>query len=425
MGLIKAVKESIGGVMGDQWREFFYCEALDSNTLITKGVKRINSGSSNTKGRDNIISNGSLIAVADGQCMLIVEQGKVVDVCAEPGEYKYDTSTEPSVFSGSLGKNIIDTFKTMGKRFTFGGDTAKDQRVYYINTKELMGNKFGTSNPIPFKVVVSEEMGFKLSVDLRCNGEYSYKIVNPILFYTNVCGNVGNSYNVDELESMMKSELLSALQPALAQISAQKIEYSEIPAHTMEITKALNEVLSFDWRDRRGIEISKISFNSINVPEEQRAKITEWEENVMTMNPNVAGARIVSAQADAMRDAANNANGSLHGFFGMNMAQQVGGAQAQTLYGMGAIPNNGAAVVSANQNVGWVCQCGATNQGKFCSNCGSQKPAVSGWTCSCGQSNTGKFCSNCGSPAPMTKWTCSCGVTNEGKFCSNCGKPQV
>ena len=231
MGLIRAGLGALGGTLADQWKEFFYCDAIDNDYIMVKGQKRTGSRSSNTKGSDNIISNGSVIAVADGQAMAIVEQGKVVEFCAEPGEFTYDTSTEPSIFAGSLGTSILDTFKTIGKRFTFGGDTGKDQRVYYFNTKEIMGNKYGTATPIPFKVVINEQMGLKLSVDIRCNGEYTYKLTNPLLFYTNIAGNVTDAYEKSEWEDILRSSLLDALQPALASVAAQKIEYFELPGH--------------------------------------------------------------------------------------------------------------------------------------------------------------------------------------------------
>ena len=193
MGLIQAGLGALNGTLADQWKEFFYCEALPKNVLMRKGQKQITGRSSNTRGNDNIISNGSGIAVADGQCMIIVEQGKIVEVCAEPGEFTYDTSTEPSIFSGKLGDSILETFKLIGKRFTYGGDPGKDQRVYYFNTKELIDNKFGTPNPIPFRVVDSK-IGLDVDVSIRCSGVYSYMIANPLLFYTNVCGNVSDEY---------------------------------------------------------------------------------------------------------------------------------------------------------------------------------------------------------------------------------------
>ena len=422
MGLIKAALGAAGGVLADQWKEFFYCDAIDKDTLVVKGKKKTSSRSSNTKGEDNIISNGSVIAVADGQCMIIVEQGKIVEVCAEPGEFKYDTSTEPSIFAGSLGSSILATFKTIGKRFTYGGDTGKDQRVYYFNTKEIAGNKYGTANPVPFRVVVNEQLGFKLSVDIRCNGEYSYKIVDPLLFYTNVCGNVSSAYNRSEIDSMLKSEILNALQPALAKLSANGIQYYEIPAHTFDIRDALNEVLAKEWGEKRGLAVFSFNVNSLTIPEEQKKKITEWEENAMTLNPNVAASRIAGAQADAMRTAAANPNGAMNGFIGANMAMNAGGMNAANLFAIGQQQAQQPAAPAAN---GWKCACGATATGKFCPECGAKKPEekpADGWTCpGCGKIAVGKFCPECGTKKPEDGWTCSCGQVNKGKFCANCG----
>ena len=422
MGLIKTGLDAFGSTMADQWKEFFYCDALDKDVLMVKGQKRKGRNSSNY-GSDNIISNGSGIAVAAGQCMLIVEQGRVVEMCAEPGEFTFDSSTEPSVFTGNLGDSIAETFKTVARRFTYGGDTGKDQRVYYINTKELGEILYGTATPIPFRVVVNEELGYKLSVNIRCNGSFTYRICDPLLFYTNVCGNVTNQYDASELAPRLKSELMSALQPALATLSANRVQYYEIPAHTLEISDALNEQLSNIWRKKRGIEVSGFSINSLSIPEEQQKKITEWEENAMTTNPATAAARIVTGQVDAMKTAAGNANGAMAGFMGVNMAMNAGGMNAQNLYAMGQQPQQAA-------QDSWQCTCGATNTGKFCPECGSKKPepkvSVGSWQCSCGAIATGKFCSECGKPRPAAdgNWTCSCGAVNKGRFCAECGKPK-
>lgn len=427
MGLIQAGLGALGGTLADQWKEFFYCDALDSDTLVVKGQKRVSGRSSNTKGNDNIISNGSLIAVADGQCMIIVEQGKIVEVCAEPGEFKYDTSTEPSIFAGSLGKSIIETFKTIGKRFTFGGDTGKDQRVYYFNTKEIPNNKFGTASPVPFKVVINEQLGYKLSVDLRCNGIYSYKIVDPLLFYTHVSGNVSSEYNRSEIDSTLKGELVMALQPALATLSAKGVSYDQIPAHNMEVRDALNEVLKNEW-GKRGLEVYSMNLGVPSIPEEQRKKITEWEETAMTLDTRTAAARMVGGTVTAMNTAAGNEGGAMNGFIGLNMAQGVGGATAAQLYNMAA--NQPApAAPAAPAAAGWTCSCGASgNTGKFCGECGAPKP-VDGWKCACGAVNKGKFCSECGakkpSDAPLYKCD-KCGwepedPANPPKFCPQCG----
>lgn len=404
MGLIKAAAGAVGGVLADQWREFFYCDSMEADTIIIKGEKRTGGRSSNKKGEDNIISNGSVIAVNEGQGMIIVESGKIVEFCDEAGEFVYDSSTEPSIFCGNLGEGIKKTFAQIGKRFTFGGDTGKDQRVYYFNLKELTGNKFGTPNPVPFRVVVDETLGYKLSVDLRCNGVYSYKLVDPILFYTNVCGNVAYAYNRSEIDEMLRGELLNALSPALAKISAMKISYSEIPAHTREVSAALKEELAAQWREARGIEIVSMNFNSVSIPDDQRKKLTEWEETAMTTDVNTAAARMAGAQSEAMKTAAANQGGigAMGGFFGMNMAQQAGGANAANLFAMGA-PQQAAQPQPAPAQV---------------------EAQQSGWVCSCGAGNTGKFCSECGAPKPSAEWTCSCGAVNKGKFCSECGKPR-
>ena len=434
MGLIKAALGSVGGVMADQWKEFFYCEAIPENVLVTKGQKKTTRRSSNTRGDENIITNGSIIAVADGQCMLIVDQGKVVDLCAEPGEYTYDMSTEPSLFVGNLGQSIRDVFGNMANRFAFGGEAPKDQRIYYFNTRELMGNKYGTANPVPFRVV-DQRAGIDMDVGIRCFGEYSYRICNPMLFYSNVCGNVSEDYTRDKMDSQLKNELLTALQPAFAKIGESGIRYSQLPGHTMELADALNEVLSKKWRDLRGIEIVSFGVASVTANEEDEKSMKEMQRNAAFTDPTRAAAHLVGAQGDAMKRAAQNTGGAAMAFMGMNMAGQAGGMNAQNLFAMGQqmqqqqmqqqqMQQQAAPAPAAG---GWTCSCGhGGNTGKFCAECGQPKPAPAGqWKCACGAVNTGKFCAECGSPRPAAEWTCSCGQTgNTGKFCANCGSPR-
>ena len=428
MGLIKAALGSVGGVLADQWKEFFYCESIPANVLVTKGQKRTGNRSSNTKGSENIISNGSVIAIADGQAMIIVEQGKVVDICAEPGEYTYDMSTEPSIFAGDLGESIKQSFATIGKRFTFGGDTGKDQRIYYFNTKELIGNKYGTPSSVPFRVV-DERAGIDIDINIRCFGEYSYHICDPILFYTNVCGNVAAEYTRDKLDSQLKSELLTALQPAFAKISAMGIRYSALPGHTTELADALNEVLSEKWSGLRGIEIVSFGVSSVKAEEEDEKMIKEMQRNAAFMDPTRAATHMVGSQASAMQAAASNQGaGAAMAFMGMGMAQNMGGMNAANLYQMGQqqAAQQPAPAPAPAAPAGWTCSCGQTgNQGKFCMGCGAAKPEpkpVDSWKCSCGATATGKFCTECGAPKPAEDgWTCSCGQVNKGKFCPNCG----
>ena len=425
MGLLKAGAGALGGVLADQWRDYFYCESMDQEIIMRKGTKRVSSRSSNTKSDDNIISNGSVIAVADGQCMMIVEQGAVVDICTEPGEFVYDNSTEPSVFVGGFGKGLSDMFKTIGKRFTFGGDTGKDQRVYYFNTKELVGNKYGTASPVPFRVV-DKNIGLDVDIAIRCYGEYSYKITNPLLFYTNVCGNVKNEYRRDELDGQLKTELLTALQPAFARISEMGVRYSALPGHTMELANALNDVLSQKWSELRGISIVSFGVSSVTASEEDERMIKELQRNAAFRDPNMAAAHLVGAQAEAMQSAAKNENaGAMGAFIGMGMAQNAGGANTQGLFEMGQRNQ------SAASQIGWSCSCGKTgNTGNFCGECGAAKPAA-GWQCSCGAVNKGKFCSECGKPKPSGAllYKCDkCGWEPEDpkappKFCPECGDP--
>lgn len=433
MGLIKALTGSVGGVLADQWKEYFYCPSMPADVIVTKGEKKVSKRSSNTKGTDNIISNGSVIAVNEGQCMIIVDQGKVVEICAEAGEYTYDQSTEPTIFEGDLKTNLKETLSTIGKRFTFGGEAPKDQRVYFVNLKELMGNKYGTPSPVPFRVV-DTNIGLDMDISIRCFGEYSYHVTNPILFYTNVCGNVSESYRRSEIDAQLKSELLTAIQPAFARISAMGIRYSELPGRTMEIADALNEVLSKKWRDLRGIEIVSFGVNSVNASEEDEAMIKELQRNAVFRNANMAAAHMVGAQAEAMKAAASNPNaGSAMAFMGMNMANQAGGANVQALFNMGQ-QQSAAQQQSqpAAEKTGWVCSCGTENTGKFCVECGNPKPVqAAGWTCSCGTVNKGKFCMECGAkkPAGIPQYKCDkCGwepadPTKPPKFCPECGDP--
>ena len=445
MGLIKAAMGAAGGALADQWLEYFYCDAISQDILVVKGQKRTGDRSSNTKGTDNIISNGSTIAVADGQCMIIVDQGKVAEVCAEPGEFKYDTSTEPSVFSGSLGQSIIDSFKSIGKRFTTGGEPPKDQRIYYFNTKEIIDNKYGTPNPVPFRVV-DKNIGLDIDIAIRCNGVFSYKISDPLLFYTNVCGNVENEYDRSNLDSMLKTELLTALQPAFAKISELGVRYSAIPAHTQELSDALNEVLSAKWKELRGIVVASFGVNSVTASKEDEDMIKNLQKNAVMRDPSMAAATLVGAQSDAMKAAASNEGGAMMGFMGMGMAQQAGGNNAQALFQMGqqqqaqqgqpapADPNAAppAAPAAPAQAGGWKCsKCNAEgNAGGFCAQCGEPKPvAEEGWTCECGAVNKGKFCETCGKPKPAAAplYVCSkCGWQPPDpkappKFCPECG----
>ena len=421
MGLIKAALGSFNSILADQWREFFYCESMPEHVLVTKGYKRTGQRSSNTKGSDNIISDGAVIAVNDGQCMMIVEQGQIVEFAAEPGEFTWNSSTEGTVFYGGFGKGLEESWKNLKRRFTFGADTGKDQRVYFFNMKEIIGNKYGTPSPVPFRVV-DQNIGLDMDISIRCNGEYSYKISDPMVFYKNVCGNVMGDYTRDKLDSQLKSEFLTALQPAFAEISAKGIRYSALPGHTEVLAEAMNHALSEKWTALRGISIVSVGVNSINANEEDEATIKELQKTAVFRNANMAAAYTVAAQGEAMKAAAKNENGAMMGFMGMGMVQQAGGVNANQLYQMGQ-------QTSAAPQSGWKCSCGNVSNGKFCSECGSPKPADDSWTCTCGKVNTGKFCPECGAKKPTAAPTYRCNKCgwvpedpkNPPRFCPECG----
>ena len=439
MGLLQAGIGALSGVLADQWREYFYCDSMPENVLMTKGVKRTGSRNANAKGEDNIITNGSIIAVNEGQCMMIVEQGAIVEFSAQAGEFVWDNSTEPSIFYGNLSDNLKSTWELLKKRFTFGANPAKDQRIYYFNTKEIIGNKYGTANPVPFRVVYNNiGAGLELEVSVKCFGEYSYKITNPMLFYKNVCSNVTDSYTRDRIDSQMRSEMMTALQPAFARISDMGIKYSSLPGHTTELAQCLNEELSAKWRDLRGIEMVSLGISSIKASDEDEQRIKELQQSAALRDPTMAAAYLASSQGAAMQNAAKNEGaGAFAAFAGINMAQGMGGnvgnlfqmGQQQQQYQQPAQQPVQQAAPAAN---GWKCECGAVNTGKFCMECGKPQPKAEGWTCTnCGAVNKGKFCMECGAKKPDSAplYKCDkCGwepndPKNPPKFCPQCGDP--
>ena len=423
MGLIKAFFGAAGGTLADQWKEYFYCDSLDSNTLAVKGQKHSSSRSSNKKGSDNVISNGSGIVVADGQCMMIVDNGKIVEFCAEPGRFTFDSSSEPSIFTGSLGSGLVNVFKTMGKRFTYGGDEATDQRVYYFNTKEIIDNKFGTANPVPFRVVDSK-LNLDLDASVRCSGVYSYKMTDPMTFYKNICGNMTESYTRDNLDSQLKSEFISALQPAFGALSAMELRPYQIVNHTKDLEDALNRALSEKWGKDRGLTVASVAISSLTVPPEISDMIASAQRAYMMSNPSIAAGTMVGAQADALKAAASNTNGAFNGFVGMQMAQNMGGVNVNSLF------DKAQAQQKEEKKNTWTCSCGTVNEGTFCTECGKKRPqeTSSSWICSCGTENYGKFRTECGKKKPeKVKYRCSnCGYvptdpTAPPRFCPQCG----
>ncbi len=386
MGLIKAAIRSAKGIFADQWREYFTCDSMGADVLVCRGHKR-----GKNRGDDSVITNGSVIAVSEGQAMMIVDQGEILEFTAVAGEYTWDASGEPTCLYGDLDEGLVASWQSFKRRFTLGGNAGRDQRVYYFNLKEIVGNKYGTPAPVPFRVV-DANIGLDMDVSIRCNGEYSYTITDPLLFYRNVCGNVSDKFLRSRLDSQLKSEFLTALQPAFGRISAMGIRYSALPGHTMEMAQAMNEVLSTKWSGLRGVSVVSVGINTVTANPEDEATIKELQKSAVFRNPGMAAAHLVQAQADAMKTAAGNKGGAAMGFYGMNMAQNAGGLNANDLFRMSAVQ-------------GWVCACGSVNQGKFCPECGKRKPSgAPTYRCDkCGWKpedphNPPKFCPECGDP---------------------------
>lgn len=468
MGIIKAVANAIGGGFADQWLEVYEANDMGERTVFTDGVL-IRKGQ-NTKGTNNTVSNGSIIHVYDNQFMMLVDGGKVVDYTAEPGYYKVDNSSMPSLFNGELGETVKETFS----RIKFGGQTPTMQKVFFINLQEIKGIKFGTRNPINYF-----DNFYNAELFLRAHGTYSVKITNPLQFYAEVIPRNKDRVDFEEIGDQYISEFLEALQSAINQMSADGTRISYVTSKAMELGKYMQDILDEEWNQLRGMEIQKVGIASVSYDEESQKLINMRNEGAMLGSDfNVMRGMAVKNLTEGVRDAGSNAGGAMNGFMGVGMGMN---AMNQTLSGLGAMQTpadmqrmgmqqggmnpgmqqngvnagmqqngvnpgmqqNGVnagmqgqtmnmgmqqgAASGMAQGVGWTCACGHVNTGKFCSECGKPMPApaASEWTCACGHVNTGKFCSECGKPAPTaapTEWTCECGTVNAGKFCSNCGK---
>lgn len=401
MGLIKAAIKSAGSTLADQWLEYIYCERMEDNVLMRRGVPK--KRGSNTKGTENIITNGSKIVVGEDQFLIVVADGKIVDFTAEAGQYVFDQGTEPSMFYGGFGKGLIDSFKKFGERFTAGGVAPHDQRVYFVNTRYIKGNKFGTSTPIPFR-----DSEFGITVDIRCYGEYVMQVTDPLAFYHTYGGNIGDDYVIDDnFKETFLVDFLQALQPALAKVAMQKIAYDMLPGAVTEISAAVKECLQDTWGSQ-GINVVRVSIASATPTEESAEAIKNAQgDRLYAMNPSMQGARANNAASEAIKTAAGNANGAMAGFMGMGMINQGGAmfganvsTQSQAGQPMERMNVAGGGIGSTSASDGVKCtNCGAMITGKFCTECGTKKP----------DSNE-KVCSKCGSKA-----------NPEAKFCTNCG----
>ncbi len=426
MGLIRAAVQAGSSTLADQWKEYFQVDSMSADQLVVKAHK-ITKGKNN-RGSDEIISNGSVVAVGDGQVALIVEDGKIVEFCAEPGRFVWDESATPSMFCGGFFKGLIDSFKEFGERFTFGGDRSRTQRVYFVNTKEIMDNKFGTTTPMMY-----DDPYYRTVLYIRYFGQFSFRIVDPIKFFTSISGAVGEIYTKENMLGMCRDEFMTALDSALAQLSADGIKFSQIPMKQREIAKYMSDTLDEEWTARRGLDVVSVAIAKVTPDDDSKKRIQEFDTNVMHAGPEAMAGGLAYAQMQAMQKAASNSAGAMTGFMGMGMMQNAMGNSAGNQGDLLATAQkikeekdaaNAPKAVPASSNGAWKCSCGAENSGKFCAECGSPRPASTEWTCSCGKVCVGKFCANCGSPKPADEWTCSCGSVNKGQFCPNCGNKQ-
>ena len=411
MGLIKAALAAGSSVLADQWLEYIYCERMEDNVLMRKGVSK--KEGSNTKGTDNIITNGSKIVVGEDQFLIVVSDGKIVDFTAEPGQYTFDQGTEPSMFYGGFGKGLIESFKKFGERFTTGGVAPHDQRVYFVNTRLIKGNKFGTTTPIPFR-----DSEFGMTVDIRCYGEYVMEITDPLAFYHSYGGNIEEDYVIDEsFKDTFLADFLQALQPALAKVAMQKISYDMLPGAVTEISAAVKECLQDTWGSQ-GINVERVSIASATPTEESADAIKAAQgDRLYAMNPAMQGARANAAASEALVEAASNEGGAMTGFMGMGMLNQGGAmfganmsAQTQNTEPMNTMNVVGGGVetpiteepkVEETKPEGVACpNCGNIITANFCTECGTKKP----------EEPKEKFCTNCGEKA-----------LENAKFCMNCG----
>lgn len=423
MGIVKAITNAVGGALADQWLEVYEADNMGDQTVFAPGVL-IRKGQ-NTKGTPGTVSNGSIVHVYDNQFMLLVDGGKVVDYTAEPGYYKVDNSSLPSLFNGQFGDTLKETFS----RIKFGGETPTSQKVFFINLQEIKGIRFGTRRPINYF-----DSFYNAELFLRAHGTYSIKVVNPLKFYAEAIPRNKEHVNIDEINEQYLSEFLEALNTAINQMSADGQRISFVTSKSRELGKYMSGVLDEEWTQTRGMEIQAVGIASLSYDEKSEELINMRNQGAMLSDPTVREGYVQGAMARGLEAAGSNANGAMAGFMGMGMASNVGGgmmgaASATNLSQMQMQqqqnPTPQAPVQAPSQAAGWTCSCGNVNTGKFCNECGKPMPApASAWVCECGATNNGKFCGNCGKPMPAADWTCECGTVNSGKFCSNCGKPR-
>ncbi len=436
MGLIKAAIGALGGTLGDTWKETIHCASINNKTLLKVGTK-MNEGSSrssNTKGTDNYISNGSAIMVETGTCMLTIDNGKITNIVTEPGRYILDNSTAPSIFAG----NIKDSLKDLLSRFTYGGTPAAEQKVVYINLQEIPDLLFGTSEPMPYF-----DPYYNTSIELKCYGSFSIQIPDAeaaVRFYTEVCPKGVDAGDVMAQDifgkDQYKGEFIQALLGGLSALSDQGVMYAKIQTHLTQLAQEASRN-AVDWTER-GFTIKRVAFRGpVTLSEDSKKRLDARLEADTQLDDRVQKAMMNKRIANGIEAMGSNtgSGGGMMGVMGMGQMMNMGAnlmGSYNTQQPQQQAPQQNAAPAAPAADT-WTCECGAQNTKKFCSECGKPKPAgPEKWVCSnCGAENTAKFCSECGAKKgedkpkvePLT-WTCECGAQNTKKFCAECGKPK-
>lgn len=429
MGIIKASVEAVRGALSDQWLEVIEPENMGGSTVFSAGV--LTRRGQNTKGTKNLVSNGSRIRVYPNQFMMLVDGGRVVDYTAEEGYYTVNNSSSPSLFNGEFGEALKDSFD----RIRYGGQTFKEQKVYYINLQEIKGIKFGTRTPVNYF-----DSFYNAELFLRAHGTYSIKITDPLRFYSEVIPKNADHVDIGEINEQYLNEYLEAFQTAINQMSADGIRISFVASKGRELGKYMADVLDEEWNQMRGMEIQAVGIASISYDEESQKLINIRNRGAMLSDPTIREGYVQGQIAEGLNAAGSNSGGSMAGFMGVGMGMQSAGGfmgaasatNAQQMQMMGgqygaAHGQYGAAgqYEPAQQNRHGAAQGQHGGAGQGVPGEASSQPVSGSWTCSCGTVNTGKFCSECGAPKPApASWTCSCGTVNTGKFCSECGKPR-
>ena len=418
MGIIKAFFDSVGGNLADQWLEVYEANEMSDTTVFTTGVAvRTGKRNSNKRGSEDYISDGSIIHVYDNQFMLLVDGGKVVDYTAEPGYYKVDSGSAPSLFNGRFGASL----KEMFSRIKFGGVPSGKQKVFFINLQEIKGIKFGTKIPINYF-----DSFYNAELFLRAFGTYSIKITNPLKFYAEAISRNAERVDITDINGQYLDEFLEALTAAINKMSVDGIRISYVASKSTELSRYMADELDENWAGLRGFEVLSVGIASVSYDEESKKLINMRNQGAMLGDPSVREGYIQGAIARGLENAGSNPNGAAAAFMGMGVGMNAGGGfmQSASAANQNQIAQQQAQAQAQAQANSWTCSCGATNTGNFCQNCGSKKPAPQGtWTCSCGETNTGNFCQGCGSkkPASSEKFCQNCGTKNTGAFCQNCG----